>query len=397
MLISKLFFIGLCLLPFGCIYRPEILGYLAASPAVPIFSVLGMIGIFGFKKSFPLERATQCLYVYGILNSVISFLIFGWSNLSAVKSVSYIFLCAAWFAPLLSIERANLVDLKRGLVVGLLILAAGFLLSDLNQELLPTSLKEVLFSGGYITSLDDRPRGFHAESSHFSANLGRYLFCFFLITEVEKKYSGARLLFFLLFCSIIIFVSGSKGASISIILVIAFSLLSRKFIKYFILLIPMVYFLAINQVESIIFDIENFTSVSTRLAMFITALFALIGNPFGYGYYGFYDVMSHFGAIALEHLSRFDLNMLEFQIIVEELRTVSFKSSLLDFFVIYGVGFFIFIYYIANNIKFSDPRVRAGFIYFIISACSVEGHNSIMFFLGLAILFKYYKKDGKYN
>ena len=46
-----------------------------------------------------------------------------------------------------------------------------------------------------------------------------------------------------------------------------------------------------------------------------------------------------------------------------------------------------------REINFSDVRVKAGFIYFMVSALSVEGHNSIMFFLGLAILFKYYKKD----
>jgi hypothetical protein len=57
----------------------------------------------------------------------------------------------------------------------------------------------------------------------------------------------------------------------------------------------------------------------------------------------------------------------------------------------FGITFLIFIYLVARKINFRDPRAKAGFIYYTLSAFSVEGHNSILIFMGITILFLYYK------
>ena len=93
-----------------------------------------------------------------------------------------------------------------------------------------------------------------------------------------------------------------------------------------------------------------------------------------------------------EYLSGSIFNLQEFNWIIDSLQNVSFKSSLLDFLVIFGIAFLLLIYLVARKINFRDPRAKAGFIYYTLTAFSVEGHNSILIFLGIAILFLYYKK-----
>jgi hypothetical protein len=391
-LVSKLFLFALFLLPFGVIYQPEKLGYLAASPAIPLFMILGLLRLFKVGKFDVLGHAARLLYLWGVISSLFAIVIFGWSDLSGSKAISYIFLCAAWMAPLLCMGVVSKGDLKIGLIAGLCVSLFAYVTSDLFVNFWPASIREFLFHGDYVNYLDGRPRGFEAEPSQFSANLGRYLFAIFLLSEVKKNYSSKRLMVFLSFMALCMIICASKGAAITIAIVILLVAIKKSFYKYGIFLLPVLYYIVINQAENLTFDIENFTSTSTRIAMLITALLAFLCNPFGYGFYGFYDVMSYFGVVTFDFFSDSSLNLQEFEFVVKDLKNVSFKSSLLDFLIIFGSAFIAFIFFLLRKINFSDPRVGAGFVYFISSAAYVEGHTSIMFFVGLSILFLYYKK-----
>lgn len=384
--------IALIFFPFGSVYWPKSLGSLGASPAVPLLLFLGIIRMLIAPNKDHLAVVTRRILLYGIVCSFISLILFGWSNVAAVKTISHFLLAISWFAPLLCMEIISSHNLRQGLIFGLVVCLIGFIISDIAENLISLNIREILFSSEYEVTTDGRARGFNSESSHFAANVGRYLFSLYLLIESNRRYSSARFLIFLCFLSICLVLSGSKGAAIAIGFVLIGAFVSRKTIKYGVLLIPVVFFIVDMQIENISFDIENFTSTSTRTGMFVASLWSFVVNPFGYGYYGFYDVMAQFGSKTLLLLAGLPLLLNEFEYIVGDLTNVSFKSSLLDFLVFFGVVFLFYISYIAKRINLSDPRVRAGFIYFLVTALSVEGHNSITFNLGLAILFVYYKK-----
>jgi hypothetical protein len=391
-LVSKLFSLAVVLFPFGGIYEPKWLGYLSASPAIPIFAFLGIFSLLTTTyRSHQLRRLTCFLYFWGLAVSILSLVIFGWSELSGVKTISYAVLCAAWFCPFLCLIKVSLRDLRVALTIGLFIYFIAYISSDLFPNFLPISIRHFLFNGDYFNYEDMRPRGFHTEPSHFASSLGGFLFSLFLVLESQRSFSNKRFIKFLLICTLCMVATGSKGSSITMLVVICSLGISRQFFKYIALLLPVIYFIAISQYENILFDIENFTSVSTRFAMTITALLAFIYNLLGYGFYGFYDVMRQFGPMTSEYLSSSNFNLQEFNWIIDNLQNVSFKSSLLDFLVMFGITFLIFIYLVARKINFRDPRAKAGFIYYTLSAFSVEGHNSILIFMGITILFLYYK------
>jgi len=394
-LFSKFFGIALAIIPFGAIYWPEFLGSLASSPAVPLLLILGLIRIFTHPAKDYMARLAKILIIWGLANSVFSLLIFGWSFLYFSKLGSHFLLAIAWLSPFLCIERVSERHLKRGVYFGVLVLAIGYFFSDIWVDFLNTNIRGFLFYNEYGELDDGRARGFNSESSHFAANVGRYFFIAFLMIEHKKEYSRNRLISFLCFLAICLILTSSKGAAISIGLVIIMVLISGKAIGFSLLLLPLLYYIAETQLDNIIFDIENFTSTSTRVSMYFASIWSLLINPFGYGYYGFYGVMSMFGSKTLELMFGMPLLMGEFNFIVNELKNVSFKSTFLDFAVIFGVPFFYFIYKITCRIKVSDMRARAGLIYFFLSSLSVEGYNSITFSLGIAVLFLNYPRYEK--
>ena len=392
-LVSKLFSLALILFPFGGVYEPQWLGYLSASPAIPLFAFLGILLLLTTTySSCELRRLTFLLYFWGAGVSILSMVIFGWSQLSGIKTVSYAVLCAAWFSPLLCLAKVSIRDLRVALTLGLSVYFIAYISSDLFPSFLPISIRHFLFNGDYFNYEDMRPRGFNTEPSHFASGLGGFLFALFLVLDFNRPYSNKRFIKFLCICTLCMVASGSKGSSITMLVIICALGISRNFFKYLIFLFPAGYYIAFSQYENILFDIEHFTSVSTRFAMTVAALLAFLSNPLGYGFYGFYDVMRQFGTMTSEYLSGSIFNLQEFNWIIDSLQNVSFKSSLLDFLVIFGIAFLLLIYLVARKINFRDPRAKAGFIYYTLTAFSVEGHNSILIFLGIAILFLYYKK-----
>jgi hypothetical protein len=86
------------------------------------------------------------------------------------------------------------------------------------------------------------------------------------------------------------------------------------------------------------------------------------------------------------------LLLTELQTIVGELTSVSFKSTLVDFGVVYGLPFWFFLAYVLRRIDLSDLRVRCALVYFALSGASTAGHESIAFFLGLAVLLRFYPR-----
>jgi hypothetical protein len=390
-LVSMFFCTGVALSAFGATYWPPQLGYLAASPGVLLiamaFTLLLPLAPWRRRNS-PANRAWHLLG-WGVVMSCISLAIFGWSAIYATKSISLLILSAVWLTPLLSIGHLRIRHLRRALWAALLISAVGYVTSDVLRGAIPPFLQSTIFGAGYSEYLDPRPRGFMQETSHFATLLGRDLVVLFLIREAPRPYSPRRLALFLMALAALLAAVGSKGAAVSIVIAVLSVSLTRRQLPYLVAFIPLVAWVGMLQINALTVDIENFTSASTRLTLTFAALAALLANPFGYGYYGFYGAIQVFGGWAMTWLGdRLPLIMTEVADIVQRLNNVSAKSTLMDFGLLFGVPFLVLMYRLVRDIRTSDPRARAALVYLFLSALSTSGHESISLFLGLAVLLR---------
>jgi hypothetical protein len=162
--------------------------------------------------------------------------------------------------------------------------------------------------------------------------------------------------------------------------------LNRRHLRYTLIAIPLAAWLGVSQLEFLNKDVEEYTSVSTRSTLLIAGLFAILVNPFGWGFYGFYGALQSWGRYAIKIIqNQFDLNLDEVSIIIEELKEVSFKNTFVDFIVAYGWWFIALMLSVIREIKISDPRVKALLALCVANSITTSGHNSVLLFLVLSV------------
>jgi len=379
---------GVGLQAFGVVYFPEGLGFLAASPGVLVLLVAAFVAAVSPKGA--IARGAWMVLAYGLLVSAITVGVFGWNPLYGAKFATLAILSVVWFTPVLCIDHLKRRHVERAVIAGLAISAAGYLASDLMPWLMPTGLKTIIFGNGYDVYHDLRPRGFMGETSQFAALTGRYAMILFLLKESQRRYSAGRLVAAMVAIALMLAVTGSKGAAISVVVALLSVSLGRRQIPYLLLLAPVAWFIVQAQADAISVDIENFTSTSTRVGLIVAAAAAMAVNPLGFGYYGFYGAMQSFGTWSMDTLSDLPFIFTELKTIVDDLTNVSFKSTLLDFGVMLGLPFWIFMIRLIRRIDLSDHRARAAVIFFVLSSLSTSSHDSIAFFLGIAVLVRFY-------
>lgn len=393
-LVSVILCTGVALMAFGATYWPVTLGYLAASPGTLLtaFALL-LLPLTGRALRTPTSRNAWRLLGWGLLMSVVSIAIFGWSTFYAAKSASLLLLSAVWLAPLLCIDHLRMTHLRRALWIAIVISALGYVVGDVFRGSMPDAVQNIMFGGEYAVYPHTRPRGFMQETSHFATLVGRDLFMLYLLYEASRQYSPRRLVAFLIGLSVLLFAFESKGAAVSIAVAVLSISLTRRQLSYLVVLAPLVWWLGMSQVEVLTYDIENFTSTSTRLTLGLTSVAALLLNPMGYGYYGFYGAIEHFGGWAMVFMGeRLPLIQTELTEIVEDLINVSAKSTLLDFGIVFGLPFFLMLTAIVRRVQVTDPRARSALVYLLVSSLSTSGHESISLFFGLAVLLRLFPK-----
>jgi hypothetical protein len=396
-LLSVLVSTGIALQALGAVYWPDFLGYFSASPGIPLLLVASLLAPVCSPRnemtgSADVARVAWAILVYGLLLSMGSLFVFGWSPLYAQKMAALALLTLAWLAPLLCLRQLYVAHLKVAVVVSLAIALVGYICSDLFPNLLPGMLRSALFSDEVFVYADARPRGFMAENSHFAALVGRLALILFLLWSARATFSAPRLVAFMSALALGMALLGSKGAAISAVLAIAALGLSRRLVPYLAIMLPVVWFVGELQTQSLVVDLENYSSTSTRLTLSVAASTAIALNPLGYGFYGFYGAMQGFGRWALDALSGLPLLFDEADEIINELINVSFKSTLLDFTVLFGAGFVFLIWRVVTRIDVADPRARVSLVYLLVSGLSTSGHESVSFFLGIAALVLCYPK-----
>jgi hypothetical protein len=394
--LSVLFTFGIALTAFGAVYTPEALGYLAASPGVLLLLLCTLLSVITqSRQRHVVTKDALLLLGWGLMVSTASLLLFGLDSQFVSKTVTLLILCVVWMSPLLCFEHVQTQHLRKGLVAALVISATGYVLEDLARGAWFPALHSFAFGGEFVDYSSLRLRGFMQENSHFAAVVSRAVLLLYIIWESSRRFSSARLSIFLFALICLLAFLDSKGAAVSVVLTVALVNLNRRQIPYLILLMPVILWAASWQLAAIAFDLENFTSASTRATLFVTALASAICDPFGVGYYGFYPAMQTFGGWAMDILSDgLPLVLTEAVDIIENLNNVSTKSTALDFLMLYGISFIWVMVRLVRRMDLKDLRVRACLIYLLLSSLSTAGHDSIWFFLGLAVLCHCFPRRG---
>ncbi|MGX4640650.1 O-antigen ligase family protein [Massilia sp. SYSU DXS3249] len=203
-----------------------------------------------------------------------------------------------------------------------------------HDYLLGTSLFHANVSGNM------RPRGFSGESSQFGYQvITGFLFCGWLL---RKK------LGFLLVAVAASFLSGSKGtlACLAMSMFLATVWTSKgKLTKAAVgvLAVPVV-ILVFNVflLDRFRVDLEDYTSISSRLTLTVLAVQSFADNPFGYGMTGFATMFATNGPNAIAFLESYGLSGLSFAEVKDifdptETKNLGLKSLFLEMATIYGI------------------------------------------------------------
>lgn len=193
-----------------------------------------------------------------------------------------------------------------------------------------------------------RMRGFTLEASTFG-------FQFALVLLMVAAIYRINLFVITPIVAAAIILITSKGTLICFLLTIfiTFVVFSRinpfhKMLASIILLFAISVFVVTFLGDSIINDIERYTSVATRGTAVMTAIMSLIHNPLGGGFFGYLPSMYEYGLIALNFVDGLAPRLLNFSefsqyLVVGETKSVSTKSFFFDW-VIFGGVFFVYIY-----------------------------------------------------
>ena len=385
------FVLAMAVMPIGAFYKPAIFGAWLATPAAPIFFLLALLKLC--KLTFRNEDKYILFFlVWVILLSIPSLLMFGVSSFYFTKSVSNLIFVLSWLSPLLLVPKLSPECVKLGIALALGTLFFGFVVIDLKFG--PTEFIQGLLVAQEFHFIDDsRPNGLNSESSHFSAQLGRLVFAYYLLHEAGKKYSTTRFTVFLFIFGFLMLLTGSKGAFVSVLFVAASTLFSLRTLILSFAAMLITFQLIPDLIKLVSIDLQNFTSLSTRGTLFFIAIIALMNNPLGYGIYGTYPVISYFGPIAIDNLPNIPLNLSEIYTIVFQLESVSFKSTLLDLLVIGGVAFLLLLKRALSDVDLKDPRVISALFYLLASGLYVEGPTTYSFFVLLSVIRLAFKKE----
>lgn len=358
--IKNIIFLFFCFfIPFEDTQLSSFGGVLTASPSI-IFLVLGSMCCF-----FTLKLVSIRLLLLMLLVNIISLgYFFYWIHIFPTIDVNFIFERGIRFFIIIAIYFCaiyySLNQPKELIICGGKIISFVIILSLLCQFLFPSLIygTNFLHSSEYISI--DRMRGFAFEASSF----GYQIICAVFILSIIYR---VNLLFTIFIACLLSIISTSKGAIFILLLsVLAVFLIIKNvhFIYKLILIILgliLTYFI-VNEflLSSFMSDIENYTSVATRLTVFLLGIKTLIYYPMGVGYFGFLPLFYAHGneiIMLINKNSPVPLIFTEVESYFQlgTFKSVGTKSTILDLIIFFGwlfvIPFFIFCKKIFINLR----------------------------------------------
>jgi hypothetical protein len=375
----------------GSVYWPTEFGYLTSSPGnlFLLTAVLFSINVGDVDKA---TIAAWFLIISGMLASIISLIKIGLNDLYIWKMQSLFVLNILWLSPVLCLKIIDKQQLLIAVKIALAICLIGYILSDLFPGTIPVAVRNIIFTENMVQYWDTRVRGFMSETSHFAWIVGRFGFVAILLSESSRDKNVKRYVLSLLCVAILLLIIRSKGATFGVAIALLPLAFTKKTFLYSAFLIPVGIFGFYLETDSVVSDLESRTSTSTRVGLFLASIKSFLQSPFGCGYYGFYEAIRESGTWAQSLINQFGWDISEISRMVDAFDSVSYKSTIGDTLALNGVFYLVFMIVVLNRLNLSDVRVRSSIVFFGLSALSTSGNESISFYLGIAVLLKYYSK-----
>jgi hypothetical protein len=369
--INNMLFLCFCIfIPFENTQLSAIGGVLTASPAI-IFLFLGLFGCLLSIKTVN-TRFFTFLIILHILS--IGYLIY-WSAIFPTLDMGFIFDRGVRFFTIIVIYFGaiyySMHQTKALLTRGGKAISMVILFSLLCNILFPSLIYNPSFLHANEYFSINRFRGFAFESSSF----GFQIICAVFIIAIVYK---LNLVFTLLTAAALGILSTSKGAVAVLLLslVIVFLLMKHIAIIYKLVLIILSLIIGYFVVKEFLLssfmgDIENYTSVATRLTVFLLGFKTLVYYPFGVSYFGFLPYFYENGKDMMYFIQQHSPFPLIFSEVEEyfqigAFKSIGTKSTILDLVVFFGwffvIGFGVFV----KNI-FTQLRNKGNYILLILS------------------------------
>jgi len=395
------------LLPFqNTIIGATALGFLGKSPSFIFIAILLFLSFLKFSyKIKPIERMKFFVIFYFLVVNFISGIYFfdesSYGRPLFIKGLNLLFLNLLFLFPFFYSVNFDNKKYKHLILLSFFISIVGVVFGDILHfgfvEYGPFQMSE---------RLSPRPRGFSYEASMLAATIFPLIFSFFCLRNKSKDYSVYAIC---IFFAVAVFTS-SKGAIVTIILANIFSyifnkrLFTLKGLFFLIVFSSCVAVLSSFLIEHFLIDIKDNTSVATRVVCVLTAIFSLLQNPFGVGYFGFLHAFENNISEAISFvnsMSPVKLNMYEAKGYVTAASDVAIgtKSFFWNNAICFGWPFVIlFFLYVLDVVKkcriYGRKDLELAFWFVIISLFSfVEGIGLYSISLFLTVLSYEIRKD----
>lgn len=388
------------------------LGYLGLSPAFIFVAVLLFISLLNYLKQKPvsINPLVFLLLFYIVVVNYYGFLLHGgethYGEKLVVKGIKLTMLYLLFFFPFFInfefIEKHE-TKVKAALFISIFILAAGYVFGDIFRSVI---VENPIFHFNERPS--SRPRGFSFEPSMFSMTALSLLVS---IIVFRRHSSDLKISHFFTLCVVAVLTT-SKGALVCVVVSFIFAVLCNKKYKG-ILLYSYIFFSLILAVPvgiylfgQVVADIEESTSVATRMIVAFTAICSTFESPLGYGYAGYlkgfkegfeisYGIInSIFGGV---------LNLFEVDsyLTAKTDRAIGTKSFFFNNIIVYGIPFMLFfVYTFFASVKACLKYDRLDLVFAITMLyCMLFLYSDGIGFysigvLALLIRYEYYKEKG---
>ncbi|WP_320150904.1 hypothetical protein [uncultured Tolumonas sp.] len=388
------------LLPFqNTIIGATALGFLGKSPSFIFIAIILFLSFLKFSyKIKPVKRISFfVVFYFFVVNFASCICFFGETSYGRplfIKGLNLLFLNLLFIFPFFYSANFDNKRYKHLILLSFFISIAGVVFGDiLHFGFVEYGLFQM------SERLSSRPRGFSYEASMLASTIFPLMFSFFCLRNKSKDYSVYAIGIFLV---VAVFTS-SKGAIVTIILANIFSyVFNRRLFTLKGLFFLIVFSLGVAALSSILIeyfstDIKNNTSVATRVVCVLTAVFSLLQNPFGVGYFGFLHAFESNISEAIgfvNSMSPVRLNMYEAEGYVTAASDVAIgtKSFFWNNVICFGwpfvILFFLYVFDVVKKCRiYGRKDLELAFWFVIISLFSfVEGIGLYSISLFLAVL-----------
>ncbi|MBA5763776.1 hypothetical protein H2O73_15535 [Vibrio sp. 404] len=343
-----LFLLFCFMIPFENTALASIGGVFTAPLGITLIPLLALQVVLSYQRLSKVEiGAIKLLFGFFVYSFAVLALFYGDYNKVFLldRGLRFILLFIPLIVVFLTVMRHDEKLVYQGVMVMASVIIMSFVLNLVARGFInsPSFLHQ-----NYALS-PHRMRGFTLEASTFGF---QYVLVLLMVAAIYRIH--LLLLAPLIVVSIILITSKGTLISFFITLLITFVVFSRinlfhKMLASIILIGFSTAFLYVFLGDSIINDVERYSSIATRGTAVMTAIMSLLHNPLGGGFFGYLPSMYEYGVVAMEFMDSLAprlFNFAEFAgyLVVGETKSVSTKSFFFDW-TIFGGVFFVYFYF----------------------------------------------------